>query len=30
MTTSDPTRPVQNSLVGDMLSAASYYLGATR
>ena len=27
MTTSDPTRPVQNSLVGDVLSAARYYLG---
>lgn len=27
MTTSDPARPVQNSLASDVLSAARYYLG---
>ena len=27
MTTSDPARPVQNSLAGDIFSAARYYLG---
>lgn len=27
MTTSDPARPVQNSLASDALSAARYYLG---
>ena len=28
MTTSDPARPVQNSLASDVLSAARYYLGS--
>lgn len=28
MTTSDPARPVQNSLASDLLSAARYYLGS--
>jgi hypothetical protein len=27
MTTSDPARPIQNSLASDALSAARYYLG---
>ena len=28
MTSSDPARPVQNSLASDILSAARYYLGS--
>ena len=28
MTTSDPARPVQNSLASDIFSAARYYLGS--